>query len=248
MLARVANWRVAADPAHWDARLYESRWGQYITEREIDALRAGLGGASPGTAPDVGCGAGRWSAVMHEFGWRVVCTDVDPASLARCNARIPDARCIEVSPQDETLPVGSGEVQLVLVYEVHEVIQSAWFIPEAARALSPGGALVCSYWNPLSLCGAAYRVLGKVWGGEVKKGVKRFQDYYRGPTYRTFRDTLRANGFRIVREEGICWFPFTRESNSALVPIAVATERMLGLRRVPTLSPWVICVAMLDRE
>lgn len=247
MLARVADWRVAADPAHWDARLYESRWGEYITEREIDVLRFALDEASPGTALDIGCGAGRWSAMIHELGWRVVCTDVDPVSVARCAARIPEARCIQVSADDRTLPVETDEVQLVLVYEVDRVIESEWFVPEAARVLSPGGTLVFSYWNPMSLRGAAYRALGRLWKGEIQNGVRRFQDYYRGPTYRAFRDAAEANGFRMAREEGICWFPFTRASNSRLVPVAVAAERMLGLRRLPTVSPWVICAATLER-
>jgi len=243
----MADGGVANSLTYWE-RVAQNRWGQYVTGRELAALRSVLGRTSPGTALEVGCEGGRWSVLMHDRGWRVVCTDVDAISLARCQARIPDARCIHVSPEDETLPVGTGEAQLVLVYEVHQVIESAWFIPEAARVLSPGGALVCSYWNPFSLRGAVYRLLARVRASQVRDGVKRFQDYYRGPAYRTFRSALRTHGFRVVLEEGICWFPFRRASNSALVPVAVGAEKALGLRRLPTVSPWVLCVALRDGD
>lgn len=87
-----------------------------------------------------------------------MCTDIDVASLARYQERIPDAVCVHVSPDDESLPVADRSAQLLLVDEVHQVTESAWFIPEAARVLTPGGMLICSYWRR-SLREAAYRTL-----------------------------------------------------------------------------------------
>ena len=133
---------------YWE-RVSESRWGAYITERERIALTYALDRLPLGTALEVGCEGGRWSTVVRDHGWDVVCTDVDAKSLARCAERIPSARCVQVSSTDETLPVATGEVALLLVYEVNEVVESSWFPREAARALRPGGMLVCSYWNCL---------------------------------------------------------------------------------------------------
>ncbi len=233
---------------HWVERIRNSRWGRYITERETRMLEAELAGTEPGRALDVGCGSGEWSALLHARGWDVVCTDVDAASLAHCQSRLPSARCIQVSPEDQTLPVDNGEVQLLLVLEVNDVVESEWFVPEAARVLSPGGLLMCTYWNPTSLRGAAYRVAAKVRPNRATNGVKRFQNFYRGPTYRSFRRDLRAAGFELLEEEGICWFPFTRQSDSPLIPAAVAVESALGLRKLPALSPWVLCAARLERS
>ena len=53
----------------------------------------------------------------------------------------------------------------------------------------------------------------------------------------------RRCGFRIHHEEGYCWFPFRRASNSALVPYAVRVERGLGLGKLASVSPWVAFVA-----
>jgi SAM-dependent methyltransferase len=229
------------DRTYWEL-VAETRWGTYITQRQEHALVGALHSRGVGTALELGCEGGRWSALMHARGWDVICTDVDAESLARCQTRIPDARCILVEPDAEVVPVDSGSVQLLLVYEVRPVIESEWFVSEARRVLAPGGMLVCSYWNRRSIRGAVFRALSLVESARKRGRARTFDAYYRGAPYSTFRSTLRAHGFRIEREEGICWFPFRRSSNSALIPAAVATERLLGLRRLPTVSPWVLCV------
>ena len=238
---------INSDPeqtTYWE-RVSESRWGAYITERERIALSYALDHLPLGAALEVGCEGGRWSALVNDRGWDVVCTDVDARSLARCAERIPSARCVHVASEDESLPVGTGEVDLLLVYEVNDVVESAWFPQEAARVLRPGGLLVCSYWNAFSLRGLAYRTLARVSRRSVD-GIQRFQAYYQGPRYRAFRKALRASGFEPVREEGLCWFPFTRDSDAAVIPTVVAIEGALGLRRLPSVSPWVLTVATRD--
>jgi ubiquinone/menaquinone biosynthesis C-methylase UbiE len=221
----------------------ESRWGAYLTERQRLNLEHALHRVTPGTALEVGCEGGRWSEFIERRGWDVVCTDIDADSLRRCQQRLPQASCILVSADDETLPIEEKAVRLLLVYEVESVIESSWFLAEARRVLEPGGLLVCSYLNPTSARGAAYRFLARV-SSRTRDGVARFQHYYRGPTYRAFRRALREHGFEPVREEGVCWFPFTRASNSIAVPWAVRAERALGLYRLPTVSPWILMVAI----
>ena len=203
----------------------------------------GLGLAPEGAALEVGCEGGRWSMLLADAGRPVVCVDVDADALAVCASRIPQATCIRAEPGDRTLPGENGSVALVLVYEVRDVIEADWFPGEAARVLGPGCVLVCSSWNPASLRGLAYRSLAALTGGLERDGVKRFQNYYRGPSYHAFRRALRRAGLEVAYEEGICWAPFSRGSDSALVPLATAAERRLGLRRLPQLSPWVLTVA-----
>jgi ubiquinone/menaquinone biosynthesis C-methylase UbiE len=226
---------------YWES-VAETRWGAYVTDREREHLLDALERVEPGVSLEVGCEGGRWSHLIHTRGWHVICTDVDESSLALCTARLPDANCIHVDPDDRALPVDDKSVRLLLIYEVAQVIDSDWILGEAARVLEPAGLFVCSTWNPRSLRGAAYRMLARMSKREVE-GVRRFQDYYRGPPHGTFRKQLDEQGFDVLRERGLCWFPFGRSSNSRLVGPATTVERALGLARTPGLSPWVLTIA-----
>ena len=65
---------------------------------------------------------------------------------------------------------------------------------------------------------------------------------YKGP-YTKWKRRVGEAGFQMVREEGLCWAPFGRSSNSRLIPIATKIEAMLGLRRLISYSPWVVFIA-----
>ena len=231
-----------AEKTFWE-QAAETRWGSYMTAHERKALvRAMSIAGGPGVSVEVGCEGGRWSKLLYEAGWRVVCTDVDAEALALCGRRLPEATCLLVEPEATTIPVGDGSARLVLVSEVAPVSQSEWFPGEAARVLEQGGILVCTFYNPASLRGLAYRGLRGL--QRWRKGGTRFHEhYYSGPSYARFRKDLQRAGFRMLDQEGICWFPFSRQSDSPLIPICTQIEARLGLRRLTALSPFVIAIA-----
>jgi SAM-dependent methyltransferase len=190
-----------------------------------------------GEAMEVGCEGGRWSKYLIECRGSVVCTDIDPEVLELCANRLPDAKCVLTRPHDKRLPAADGDLAMLLVYEVAPVTNAAWFPLEARRVLGPNGLLVLSYYNPLSIRAMFYRAVALV------NRSRRASPYYRGPSYLSFRRSLSRAGFEFVHQEGLAWAPFTRLSDSRWVPVTAQIERALGLRRLASLSPWVLVIA-----
>lgn len=221
---RVTRWERAA----------ETRWGAYLTAVEREALLLGSSLVQPSVSLDIGCGSGRWSLLLRERGWKPTCVDVDREALELCRSRMPDAVCISVDEDADRLPVADAAVGLVAAIEVPQVMEQPWLPAELDRVLASGGVVVCTYHNPRSARALAYRAL------------RRRHPFYRGPSYSRFRRTLAAAGIRPLYETGLGWFPFSRESDSRLVPVFTTLEAMLRLRRLVSLSPWVVLVAQKD--
>ena len=215
-----------------------TQWGRYLTEIERrHIVRASQLAEAPTLACEIGCDGGRWSKLLADMGWQLVCTDINQHSLDVCQQRIPTAECLLVQPDDTTIPCQTETIQLLLCIEV-EVIHHDWFIAEAHRVLKLGGVMVAVAWNLFSLRSLYVRLASLLSANQV--------DPYKIP-YLVFRRRLRQHGFAMLAEEGYCWFPFSRESNSSLVPAAVQLEKWLGLRRLPVLSPWVVHIARKTR-
>jgi SAM-dependent methyltransferase len=227
----------------WEA-VARTTWGTYLTGVQHRVLREGceLAGV-PSTALEVGCEGGRWSKLLQSWGWKNICTDINPESIELTRRRLPDAKCILVNANDERLPAEDASVGLILVCEV-PVIEAPWFPDEAKRVLRPGGVLVFSHFNPNSYRALLYRIgcrIQRLWGGTHFKTL-----FYHGPSYRSLRRAICARGFEMTREVGFCWFPFGRKSNSTLIGPAVRMEKFFGLHRLPTVSPWVMSIAQLN--
>lgn len=94
--AHMGRTEISDEPAmtFWEKAAI-TRWGSYLTEIEKAViLKAHQLSGLPGTALEIGCEGGRWSKLLSEAGWKVICTDIDVESLALCRKRIPDATCI----------------------------------------------------------------------------------------------------------------------------------------------------------
>jgi 2-polyprenyl-3-methyl-5-hydroxy-6-metoxy-1,4-benzoquinol methylase len=225
------------ESTYWE-RVARSRWGQYVTALEKRAILKGASlAARQRTALEIGCEGGRWSKLLADSGWHVVCTDVDSAALKICKERIPSAQCVLVSPEDNTIPSGTATIDLLLCMEVPAVAHSDWFIHEAFRVLSPGAVLVGAVMNKFSHRALLHRLSSKTAETHTEDDPAYQLDY------RKFRSTLLRSGFSFIQEEGCCWNFFRRDSDSAAIPVLVEIERRLGLRKIPTLSPWIIFVA-----
>ena len=141
------------EDTYWESKA-RSRWGSYISEVENRViLQAHDLARDPKIALEIGVEGGRWSKLLVDLGWDLICTDINPKTLAICQRRIPEANCILVSKRDTTLPASPGSLGLILCIEVIPVLRSDWFIKEAFRALQCGGLVVGVFENKLSLRG-----------------------------------------------------------------------------------------------
>jgi SAM-dependent methyltransferase len=212
----------------------ETVWGRYISDVERAAIEKANALSEPPTlALEVGCDGGRWSCLLSDLGWSLVCTDVESRSLEICRQRLPAATTRLVLPDDRSLPCHSQAAGLLLCLEVFPVMPERWFLTESVRVLRPGGYLVGVFNNRRSWRGLLHHVRARLSG--------RFSYY--STSYKTWKKWAQASGLTIASEEGICWFPFHRSSNSSFAPAFIFIERFLGLRKLADLSPWVVFVA-----
>jgi ubiquinone/menaquinone biosynthesis C-methylase UbiE len=215
-----------------------TKWGRYLTGLENRMILAASAMAGePGLAIEIGCEGGRWARLLASHGWDMICTDVSAESLQLCQRRLPQAECILVNASDTCIPCKQNTAKLLLCIEVDPVSSSDWFIGEAARVLATGGILVMTLLNKTSLRSVFHR-FHRTGDGHNPKPRPPYKN-----SYGSFKKRLLGAGFRVIDEQGCCWCPFPRESNSALVPFFVQLETCLGFRQFPALSPWVLISA-----
>ena len=129
---------IPASKTYWE-KVSENRWGMYTSNLKRDAiLQAHNLLNSPLSALDIGADGGKWSILLSQMGFNMTCIDISSESIEICKKRLPDAKCILVNKDDETLPVQLSSQSMILCIGVPPVIQSNWLLPEISRALKPG--------------------------------------------------------------------------------------------------------------
>jgi len=222
-----------AEPVTPWEKVATTRWGTYVSRLEKQAiLDAQALAGPPSSALEIGCEGGRWSRLLTDLGWSMTCIDVNPVALAEVRRKIPNAECIQTTPDAKTIPRESKSVSLLLCIEVAPVIFSDWFLPEARRVLKDNGVLLSVVWNKTSIRALLSRICPS---SDPDSFYKR--------SYREWKRGLLQSGFRSVRDRGMCWAPFGRSSNSALIPLFTSLEAVLGMRRIIRFSPWVVSIA-----
>jgi 2-polyprenyl-6-hydroxyphenyl methylase/3-demethylubiquinone-9 3-methyltransferase len=91
---------------------------------------------------DLGCGAGRFVAVLREAGAQPVGVELAAEALERARRNVPGAD-LRLAEADGTLPLDHGSVDLVWCSEVLEhVADTPYVLTEVRRVLRPGGRLL----------------------------------------------------------------------------------------------------------
>lgn len=220
---------------YWE-KIAASRWGIYVSEIEKETiLKAHQIIGATNTALEVGCEGGRWSKLLLDLGWNMICTDVDKNNLEICKNRMPTAKCILTNMDDKTLPSETASLSLILCIEVYPVIESEWFLTEAHRVLTNKGVVVGVFLNRHSLRGLFVNIREKL------RKKDRFIHYQL--SYSFWKKRMFNNNFRVLYERGFCWFPFPRASNSYFIRIFTFIESVLHLGKLVNISPWIIFIA-----
>lgn len=115
---------------------------------------------SPGTLLEVGCGSGRFLNRMRKLGWAVDGVEFDPIAAARIEKKYGIHVEVGSLPELRYAPDQYDVVAMSQVIEhVHDPVE---LLKESRRVLRPGGRLVLSTPNALSV---AHRLYGRSWRG-----------------------------------------------------------------------------------
>jgi SAM-dependent methyltransferase len=148
-----------------------------------------LAGIRPGDRVlDLGCGAGEFTAEIARAGATAVGVDVAETALARARSGHPGLD-LRLAPIDGPLPLEDSELDVVFSSEVIEhVADTAHWLSEVRRVLSPGGRLLITTPSHGRL---------RVALGGVERYSEPLGDHLHLYTRRSLREVLDELGFTV---------------------------------------------------
>ena len=201
--------------------------GKYLTKTETEFILKAITLSKGNSIMDVGAEAGRFSLLGEMSELEMIGIDIDSYGLNRLkqknrgvNAILADARKI---------PLRKKVLDATFMIEVLDYIAELDVaLPECYNALKQGGSLILSFGNNSSL----------------KSLFRRFRGRTYQHSYGNVLRSLEKAGFKVKIKLGYNWLPFNRVSENPLIPLLVRIEKILGLRRLCRLSPWVLVHAV----
>jgi 2-polyprenyl-3-methyl-5-hydroxy-6-metoxy-1,4-benzoquinol methylase len=214
----------------WE-RAAKTRMGKYLTRMETSFVSESINQVRPQMILDVGAGAGKFSLLAAEKNATVVSMDIDSYGLKRL--RLQNKHACIIQADARKIPLKDEVFDAVLMIEVLDYISEADEVfKECHRTLKLDGLLVFSFGNKSSF--------------KQKLRAMRGKSYTH--SYGRIMRWLSAAGFAVTRKMGFNWGLFGRTSESRLVPLSTGVEKLLGLRRIPSLSPWVMLHAVASDQ
>jgi ubiquinone/menaquinone biosynthesis C-methylase UbiE len=211
-----------SEETHWE-KAAKTRMGKYLTRMETDFIFKSITPSRACAIIDVGAEAGRFSSLASEKNATVISIDIGSYGLKRLKLKTNDINVIQADAKK--IPLKDGAFDAIFMIEVLDYISDLdEAFTECYRTLKSDALLIFSFGNKRSLKSQLRKLRGKS---------------YRH-SYNRVMQSLSETGFSVVRQMGYSWLPFGRTSESRMIPFLAALEKLFGLRRIPSLSPWVI--------
>jgi ubiquinone/menaquinone biosynthesis C-methylase UbiE len=211
---------------HWE-KAAKTRMGKYLTQVETQFILKTLNLSTVNTVMDVGAEAGRFSLLPKTSNAETVSIDIDSYGLKRLKLKTKNVNAIQADARK--IPIKNETFDVIFMIEVLDYIPELdQTFAESHRTLKPNASLIVSFGNKSSLKAKLRQLSGK-----------SYQH-----SYRNVMQALKEAGFSVKKKTGYNWLLFGRMSQNRLIPILTKIERVFGLRRVPSLSPWVIVHAV----
>ena len=211
-----------SDETHWE-KAAKTRVGKYLTQTETEFISKTVNLSKPGVFIDVGAEAGRFSLLAANNAVTVIGIDIDNYSLRRLKRKNREVMVVQADARQ--IPFRDAVFDGLFMIEVLDYIPSLGeALGECHRVLKPQTPFVVSFGNQSSL----------------KAKLRRFRGKSYTHTYRKVMQCLKETGFNVTTKLGYSWLPFGRMSESKLVSPLASAEKLFGLRKMPSLSPWVL--------
>jgi len=211
-----------SEETHWE-KAAKTRMGKYLTQIESDFIFRSIKPSQTCTIMDVGTEAGRFSSIASDKNAAVIGIDIDSYGLKRLKLKTKNVEIIQADARK--IPMRDCAFDAIFMIEVLDYIYDLdETFAECHRTLKSNSTFIVSFGNKRSLKSQIRKLLGKSYKH----------------SYNRVMQSLSKTGFSVVRKTGYSWLPFGRTSESRFIPFLSILERIFALRRIPSLSPWVI--------
>ena len=219
-----------SEETHWE-KAAKTRMGKYLTRTETDFIFKSINPSQIHTVMDVGAEAGRFSLLAANNNATVIGIDVNSYGLKRLKLKTKHVDIIQADARK--IPLKDEIFDAIIMIEVLDYIAELdEALTECYRTLKSNAPLLLSFGNKSSL----------------KSKLREFRGKSYRHSYKRVMRCLSKTGFAVTRKMGYSWLPFGRTSESRLVPFLARIEKLFALKRIPSLSPWVIVHAVKSNK
>jgi ubiquinone/menaquinone biosynthesis C-methylase UbiE len=215
-----------SEETHWE-RAAKTRMGKYLTRTETDFILKSINPSQTYTIMDVGAEAGRFSLLTSNSEATVIGIDIESYGLKRLKRKAKNINIVQADARK--IPIKEGVFDAIFMIEVLDYIAELdEALTESYRTLKSNASLFLSFGNKSSL----------------KSKLRDLRGNSYRHSYNRVMQCLSKIGFAVIRKMGYNWLLFGRTSENRLIPFSVGIEKLLGLRRISSLSPWVMLHAV----